>query len=41
METRLYCDLRKFFIFKMNRDNSGNATDLILVGKCPLSAIKL
>ena len=25
------------FLFQMNRDNSGNSTDLILVGKCPLS----
>ena len=25
----------------MNRDNSGNSIDLILVGKCPLSGIRL
>ena len=25
------------FLFQMNRDNGGNSTDLILVGKCPLS----
>ena len=25
------------FLFQMNRDNSGNSIDLILVGKCPLS----
>ena len=25
----------------MNRDNSGNSIDLILVGKCPLSVIRL
>ena len=25
----------------MNRDDSGNSIDLILVGKCPLSVIRL
>ena len=29
------------FLFQMNRDNSGNSIDLILVGKCPLSVIRL
>ena len=28
-------------LFQMNRDNSGNSIDLILVGKCPLSVIRL
>ena len=37
----LYCDLWKHFLFKMNRDNSGNSIYLILVGKCPLSVIRL
>ena len=34
----LYCEA---FLFQMNRDNSGNSIDLILVGKCPLSVIRL
>ena len=29
------------FLFQMNRDNSGNSIDLILVGKCPLPVIRL
>ena len=29
------------FLFQMNRANSGNSIDLILVGKCPLSVIRL
>ena len=29
------------FLFQMNRDNSGNSIDSILVGKCPLSVIRL
>ena len=29
------------FLFQMNRDNRGNSVDLILVGNCPLSVIKL
>ena len=29
------------FLFQMNRDNSGNSIDLILVGKCPLLVIRL
>ena len=29
------------FLLQMNRDNSGNSIDLILVGKCPLSVIRL
>ena len=37
----LYCDLWKLFYSKMNRDNRGNSIDLILVGKCPLSVIRL
>ena len=28
-------------LYQMNRDNSGNSIDLILVGKCPLSVIRL
>ena len=28
-------------LFQMNKDNSGNSIDLILVGKCPLSLIRL
>ena len=28
------------FLFQMNGDNSGNAIDLTLIGKCPLSVIK-
>ena len=35
----LYCDLCELFLFQMNRDYSGNSTDLILVSKCPLSVI--
>ena len=31
----------KAFLFQMNRDNSGNSIDLILVDKCPLSVIRL
>ena len=27
------------FLFQMNKDNSGNSIDLILVGKCPLSVM--
>ena len=37
----LYCDLLEAVLFQMNRDNSGNSIDLILVGKCPLSVIRL
>ena len=35
----LYCDLWKLFCFQMNRDNSGNSIDLILVSNvlCLLS----
>ena len=33
----LYCDLG----FQMNKANSGNSINLILVGKCPLSVIRL
>ena len=29
------------FLFQMNRDNNWNSIDLILVGKCPLSVIRL
>ena len=29
------------FLFQINRDNSGNSIDLILVRKCPLSVIRL
>ena len=29
------------FLFQMNRANSGNSIELILVGKCPLSVIRL
>ena len=29
------------FLFQINRDNSGNSNDLILVGKCPLSVIRV
>ena len=29
------------FLFQINRDNSGNSIDLILVGKCPPSVIRL
>ena len=29
------------FLLQMNRDNNGNSIDLILVGKCPLSVIRL
>ena len=36
----LYHDLWKLSIL-MNRNNSGNPIDLILVGKCPLSVIRL
>ena len=28
------------FLFEMNRDNSGNSIDLILVGECPPSVIR-
>ena len=28
------------FLFQMNRANSGNSINLILVGKCPLSAYR-
>ena len=37
----LYFHLWKLFLFSMNKDNSGNSIDLILVGKCPLSVIRL
>ena len=37
----LYCDLWKHFLFKMNRDNSGNSADLILIGRSPLFVIRL
>ena len=37
----LYGDLWKLFLFQMNRDDSGNSIDLILVGKCPLFVIRL
>ena len=37
----LYCEFWRLFLFQMNRDNSGNSIDLILVGKCPLSVIRL
>ena len=33
----LYCDLLEAFLFQMNRDNSGNSINLILVDKYPLS----
>ena len=29
------------FLLQMNRDNNGNSIDLILVGKCSLSVIRL
>ena len=29
------------FLFQMNRDNSGNSIDLILVDKFPLSVMRL
>ena len=29
------------FLLQMNRDNSGNSIYLILIGKCPLSVIRL
>ena len=29
------------FLFQVNEDNSRNSIDLILVGKCPLSVIRL
>ena len=31
----------KAFLLQMNRDNNGNSIDLILVGRCPLSAAGL
>ena len=31
----------KALLLQMNRDNSGNSFDLILVGKCPMSVIRL
>ena len=34
-------DLLEAFLFQMNRDNSGNSIDLILVGECSLSVIRL
>ena len=37
----LYCDRWKLFYSKMDRANSGNSIDLVLVGKCPLSVIRL
>ena len=37
----VHCDLWKLFLFQMNRDKSENSTDLILVGKCPLSVLRL
>ena len=40
MTIELYCDLWKL-LFSRDRDNSGNSIDLILVGKCPLSVIRL
>ena len=33
--------LLETFLFQMNRANSGNSIDFILVGKCPLSVIRL
>ena len=35
------CDLWKIFLFQINRNNSGNSIDLILVSKCPLSVPRL
>ena len=37
----LCCDLWKLFLFQMNKDNTENSIDLILVGKCPLPVISL
>ena len=39
-----YCTILRSleaFRFQMNRDSSGNAIDLIMVDKCPLSVIRL
>ena len=36
-----YTTILEAFLFQMNRDNSGNSIDLILVGKCPLPVIRL
>ena len=36
-----YTAILEDFLLKMNRGNNGNSVDLILVGKCLLSVIRL